>query len=51
MAKKQNIYNGNSKLKIEFSFLSLEFFRKDVDKSRHSTEPDKARNGISNGIF
>ena len=23
----------------------------DEDKLRHSTEPDKARNGISNGIF
>ena len=24
---------------------------REYEKARHSTEPDKARNGISNGIF
>ena len=41
---------GQRKFKI-IPFLSLGFLMKDGDKSRHSTEPDKARNGISNGIF
>ena len=42
--------SGNSKFKI-IPFLSLGFMMKDVDETRHSTEPDKASNGITNGIF
>ena len=57
--KKSPFLNGNFLLSSPSANASAEigkFKRKDDrgkmrEKTRHSTEPDKARNGISNGIF
>ena len=57
--KKSPFFNGNFLLSSSSANASAEIWKlkmkverwKMREETRHSTEPDKARNGISNGIF